>query len=42
MIFVIEEDYVILSFVILGEDDEEELEGLIIESGEINWDCFCL
>lgn len=26
----------------LEEDDEEELEGLIKENGEINWDCPCL
>jgi len=28
--------------VTLGEDDEEEMEGLIKANGEINWDCPCL
>lgn len=42
MIFVTEEDHATPSSVTLGEDDEEELEGLITESGEINWDCPCL
>lgn len=42
VIFVTEEDHATPSSVTLGEDDEEELEGLITESGEINWDCPCL
>ena len=42
MIFVTEEDHATPSSVTLGEDDEEELESLITESGEINWDCPCL
>ena len=28
--------------MVLGEDGEEELEGLIKANGEINWDCPCL
>ncbi|CAH3149038.1 unnamed protein product [Pocillopora meandrina] len=42
VIFVTEEDHATPSSVTLSEDDEEELEGLITESGEINWDCPCL
>lgn len=37
-----EEDHATPSSVTLEEDDEEELEGLIKENGEINWDCPCL
>ena len=28
--------------MILGDDDEDEMEGLIKANGEINWDCPCL
>lgn len=42
VIFVTEEDHATPSSVTLSEDDEEELEGLIKENGEINWDCPCL
>lgn len=41
LIFVTEEDHSIPSSVILPEDDDE-YEGLIKPSGEINWDCPCL
>lgn len=41
MIFVTEEDHSTPSSVILPDDDNE-YEGLIKASGEINWDCPCL
>lgn len=41
LIFVTPEDHAIPSNVILPEDDDE-YEGLIKPSGEINWDCPCL
>ena len=28
--------------MVLGEDEEDEMEGLIKANGEINWDCPCL
>lgn len=40
--FVTEDDHATPSSVTLEEDDEEEFEGLIKASGEINWDCPCL
>lgn len=41
LIFVTAEDHATPSKVILSED-EDEYEGLIKPSGEINWDCPCL
>ena len=42
VIFVTEEDHAAPSTVVLGEDEEDEMEGLIKANGEINWDCPCL
>lgn len=42
VIFVTAEDHSAPSKVSLPEDDDEEAEGLIKPSGEINWDCPCL
>lgn len=37
-----EEDHAVPSTVTLGEDEDDEMEGLIKANGEINWDCPCL
>lgn len=42
LIFVTEEDHAVPSTVTLGEDEDDEMEGLIKANGEINWDCPCL
>ncbi|EDO45334.1 predicted protein, partial [Nematostella vectensis] len=42
LIFVTEEDHSTPSKIVLPDEDDDEYEGLIKASGEINWDCPCL